>query len=353
MNKTIAGLDKAKEILLSLENSIEECRQDWIEMRTLNPNFEQLSDEAWEKRFSRSWLHGATEVRECNALEEWLYASISSSDFAISKAKISYQAWGDFIREKGTYADFSMEDLLGPEPMEQLDMYIYRLVRHVQKNGWGTKKNKGALKSFLSYLRKSKPSEEVAFIEHIFPKKGKLHFNSLIRLIKPQVYPIPEEVAGEITKTLAEGVIRGRANAQLKKAEALALCWLCVISSRLRLPITLESIHAISINSIVLEKGISYIKMPYLFGPLKVQISDRIAEYLQAINDIPSPLPSKNIFSSDLHDLRRPLRSAIKKAKPPLELGKITFLTFMSQPHHFGKNSYPGRSFIRKSQTVP
>jgi hypothetical protein len=353
MDNVINGLEKAKEILFDLEKSIEEVSQIWIELRTLNPDFEEVSEAEWENKSSRFWLHGATKVRECNALEEWLYTHVPLSNTAKSKAIKYYDAWDESIQENESCLDVSAGDIFKPRGTENLHEYILRLAQNVEKNGWVAKKNKRALSAFLSHLRKLKPSEEIAFVEHIFPKEMKLHYNSLIRLIKPQVQPIPQEIAGQILKTFAEEVMRGRANACLKNAEALALCWLCLISSRLRLPITLECIHSMSIESIVIKKGVTYIKMPTIFGPQKVQISVKISKYLQAINNISSPNPRKKFLSSDLHDLRRSLKSAIKKSKISSNFGKITFLTFMTTPHIFGKNIRPGKPVINQSKLSP
>ena len=330
-------LSNAKEILTDLQNDIDGLQKIWAEIRENNPNFEEVSEENWEVRNAQCWLHGATNVNERNELEKWLNFELPLSATAKTKAKIFYHQWTEHILEEGVYADFYEEDLISPDDQENLYDYICKLADQVEQNGWGKKKNKQAIKSFLSYLRKEIPLREIAFLEHIFPEKMDLHNNSIIRLVKPQVFPISEIVAAQIIKTLIEDILHGRKNAQFKKAEALALCWLCLTSSRIRLPKTLESIHSIKISALTTKEEVTTAKIPTIFNAKKLQISQKVANYLKAIANIPSTTPRNTILQSGLHDLRRSLTLIIKKADIPSDLGSITFLTFMSYPHHADK----------------
>lgn len=336
MSKT-DPLREAKEILKSLEKEIKEKKFLW--------------------RPSRCWLHGATEVLECNQVEKRLHVPLSLSTNAKSMAFTHHQKWGDHLLEGGEngheYLDFSQEDVPAPEKLENLYEHILHLSYQVQDKGWGSKKNKRALRSFLFFLRRTIPEPEIAFLEHIFPANMDLEHGYLIRLIKPQAYPLPEEVAAEIIQILVKGVLYERANAQLKKTEALAFCWICLGLSRLRLPTMLESLHAISADAITIKNKKATIRIPTIFGPQKLQISYRKAKYLKVIATIPSSSPRKSIFQSTLHDLRRVLKSAIKKADTPHEVGEITFLSFTNPPHHAGKNIRPGNQKRKLSPSMP
>ena len=184
-------LKEAKEILKSLEKEIEEQTLLW--------------------RPSRCWLHGATEVLECNQVEKWLQVSLLFSTAAKSNAFIHYQTWGEHLLEGGEneheYLDFSQEDVPAPKKPENLYEYILRLSYLVQDNGWGSKKSERALRSFRFFLRRTISETEIAFLEHIFPANMDLKHGSLIHLIKPQEYPLSEEVAAEIIQVLINGVL--------------------------------------------------------------------------------------------------------------------------------------------------
>jgi len=324
---------QAQAILFDFENSLKE-----IENLHLSKGWK----DDLTKRFLRSYLHGATEVSECNELEEWLYPELLLSKIAKQNALTHYHRWAEFIFNNGVYVDFSETDLVfSPRKEENLYHYTQRLSYHVQDHGWGSKKNKRALRSYLFYLRKTISKKEISFLEHIFPKNMDLRYGSLIRLVRSQSHSISEQNASEIIKALGKAVMVGRSNAMLKNAEALALCWICLTSSRLRLPTTLECLHATPLNAITIRDSHATIQIPTIFGPYSLKISQRVALYLQAIAKTPSAFPRNAIIQSTLHDLRRSLKSAIKKALIPEKCGNITFLTFMSPPHHAGKNIRP------------
>jgi len=257
------------------------------------------------------------------------------------------------LLENGEYHDFSQQNIPTPEQIENLYDYILGLSFLIETEGWGCKKRKLAIRSFLFFLRRTIPEKEIAFLEQIFAANMDLKHGSLIRLIKPQVYPLSEEVAAEIIQVLLRGVLYERANAQLKKAEALALCWLCLGLSRLRLPSSLELLHKIPSDAITRKNKKSMILIPTIFGPQKLQISHRVAKYLKAIAKIPSSSSRNSIIQSSLHDLRRVLNSAIKKVDLPENIGEITFLSFTSHPHYAGKYIRPGNQKKKLSPGMP
>jgi hypothetical protein len=116
-----------------------------------------------------------------------------------------------------------------------------------------------ALKSFLGFIRKTYPSEQVAFIENIFPQKMDMHFGSIIRLILPEAYPVPEKTAAEILIALAQKCRNGRIDARYTALEGLALSWICIACSRIRPPKTLEVVRSIPPEAVLsgIEVGVS------------------------------------------------------------------------------------------------
>ncbi len=295
-----------------------------------------------------------------------MYASPPLSDTAKSNALDNYFAWCEHIEEDGNYTDFRANDLPKPYEGESLIEYMIRLSQVVEERGWGIKRKRRALKSFLHFLRKDYHQEAVAFIEHIFPEKiglknkkifkkislpvsfplqgftGKalieLRKKTIIRKIRPQVHSISREIAGAIIKELAYQCAFGRSNARHHAGEALALIWLCISSSRIRWPRSLESVHGLGADSIVFDKEFPELLAPRFFGPHPVRIGERVARIFQAVANIPSKTPRKMILQTSLPDLRKPLNTAVQNANPFTDLGEITFLTFLSYPHHFGKD---------------
>lgn len=292
------------------------------------PGFGDEDIDPWPLKEACYWIHGATDPYEAMELEKWLYHYPSSSITQNSKAWNHYREWEEFIREEGAYTDFRSSDLKEPERNETLGIYIERLAKCVEKHGWGDKKDRRALKSFLHYLRNYHHNEEIAFIEHIFPEKNDLKASKIIRRIRPQVNPISQEAVACILKELAHQAVNGRENAKHHAMEALALSWLCLLSSKVRLPKKLEQIHAIQAEALVFTNSHPDLMIPTLFGNLAVRASERHEKFFQAIAMIPSQTSRTTILSTSLPDLRKPLNTAIKRARLPSHLGEISFLPF-------------------------
>ena len=336
------------EIIDGLIKEISSIEQTWINIRELNPDFEEVSEIAWKNKEARCWIHGATDLSKANALEEWLYYYAPTSQAEKSLALNHYNDWVDHIREDGVYADFQETSLRQPDIKqsngkkisneELLNQPLRLLANMVEKEGWGTKKNKLALNSFLAYLRGFNSKKEVAFIDHIFPEQKNLHYGRIIRKVRPQVQPVSQGIAAQIIKQLAFQCAYGRPNAQHNVGEALALVWLCLTASRIRFPRLLEDIHTIPSKALVFNNTFPELSIPSIFGLQKIRISTLISWFIQAIADIPSPKPRKAILQIPLRDLRKVLNKAIKKANLPSNLGEITFLTFLSSPYPCDEN---------------
>lgn len=335
MSKNCSELQAIIEELIA---DIEKVKEIWCGIRTDNPTFEQVSEENWESKEALLWIHGETKTFKANELERWLFAEPPLSETAKSDANDNYLTWIDHLREDGIYSEFDVDDLSKPLKKESLINYVIRLSQIVEENGWGTKKQRRALKSFLHFLREDYSREDVAFIEHIFPQKIDLRGGRIIRKIRPQVFPISHQVAGSIVKELAKQCASGRANARHHAGEALALIWLCLSSSRIRWQRSLESVHGLSVDAIVYDKEYPELLAPSFFGPYPVRIGNRVARFLQAVARIPSKSQRNTILQTSLPDLRKPLNTAIRNAKLSSELGEITYLTFLSYPHYFGKD---------------
>ncbi len=249
MNKDSNHLNEAKDILNDLENELAKKKLIWQQLDIDNPGFE-LSEKNWRDHQASCWLHGATDLRESNELERWLVMNPPLSDLAKTKALKCITAWKEWLTIKDAYysdsEDFEFEK---PFKRESLIEFLYRTAGIVEKEGPLARAKWRALKSFLGYLRHLCP-EEIAFIEQIFPRKMEIKHGRIIRKIAPEVPAIPVEIAAAILMDFAKTSRKGRKDAQITALESLGLCWLCLTTSRLRLPMHLEIIHSTPASSL-------------------------------------------------------------------------------------------------------
>jgi hypothetical protein len=338
------GIEEAQNILIDLKNNLEVSRKIWLSLEKDNPHIDELSLEKWNKE-ARCWLHGATDLMESNELERWLFDHPPLSNTACGKATKYIKYWKEWleIEPKGKpryytpdFDEFRLED---PLKNERLYEYLHRIAILKERKGKRDPLRWRALKSFLNYLR-NLPTPEVAFIEQIFPEKMDVK-GRIIRKIQPQVYPISVEIAGKILYKLAEIAINGRTNSQLTALEALGLCWMCLTASRLRQPTNIKMIEKVSPNNIIYRDDLVWPKMnvPTLFGEREITISNRLSKYLLALAKIPSKKLRKSILQSQRRVLERPLSQAIENCAIDPCLGKITWVTFLSPPHHANNNA--------------
>ncbi|MDR2539046.1 MAG: hypothetical protein LBC45_00195 [Chlamydiales bacterium] len=253
-------LDEIHSLLDDFETELSKERGIWHQLRTDNPSFEQVSEENWQEKYARMWLHGGTDVYDCNRFERWLHDSPPFTETAYIPAIKVYLDWRKWLKTKGQlgayYIDFDEFRVPKPVKEELLIDFIILLARFVEDCGKGHRLEWRALKSFLGFIRDSYPVEEVAFIEHIFPKKMDIHYGRIIRVISSEAYPIPEKLASKILIELAQRCRNHRRlDACLTAAESLGLCWLCITASRLRLPTYVETIKEIEITSIQSDLG--------------------------------------------------------------------------------------------------
>lgn len=204
-------LNEISELLNNFEMELSKIRAIWRQLEIDNPGFEQVSEENWKEKLARMWLHGGTSVQDCNRLEWWLVDSPPLSKTAQILAIQAYRKWREWLETKGTfgayYVDFNEFEIPKPKKGELLIYFVVRLALNVEEDGKGHRLEWRALKSFLGFLRESYPIEEVAFIEHIFPKKMDTYFGKIIRVIPSEAYPIPIKTASEILIELCAKVL--------------------------------------------------------------------------------------------------------------------------------------------------
>ena len=191
-------------LLKDFENELSKIREVWKQLEIDNPDFEQVSEENWQEKQARMWLHFATNAWECNELERWLYSDLPATKIAQSPALGIYKAWRKWLKTAGIpkfvlipvydkktrsyremeskepsnayYAEDDRFDIEKPSKDEKLLDFIVRLACIIEDDGKGHRLEWRALKSFLDFSRRTYPKEQVAFIEQIFPQKMNLHY---------------------------------------------------------------------------------------------------------------------------------------------------------------------------------
>lgn len=404
-------LDEACVLLDEFEKRVAGVKAIWDQLATDNPHFDVVSPEHWQEKYYRMWLHGAVDVWECNELERWLIDYPPSTALAISPAKEVYTAWRKWLLVVGPvketrvtdydkksysyveresqepteafYAEHGKFEIQEPQEGQKLYDFIVRLARSFEERYDEHQKCERkerkigdwlegrALKSFLDFIRKKYPIEQAAFIEHIFPKKMDLHYGRIIRLVPLEAYPIPEKTASEILIELARRSRNGRPDARHTALECFALCWLCIASSRIRLPITLEMLRDIEAEAVqsgaefaisskptyggkgfsplLSDSDFSVLQVPTWFGVQSLKISNRMAAFFRAISCIPSDKPRKTILHKPRRSLDRMLAKALQAVNLKPEYGLITFLSLLNEPHFGDHRPQPKYSLADKS----
>lgn len=389
------SLNEACAILDEFEKELVEIRAIWEEMEDTPLFFEELPHASWSEQYYKLWLHGATKVSERNELGKWLYDSPPITSTANASAQEIHDAWCDWLQKSGVpkfnfkyeyekkshsyhkvpsqelgqmyYAEddrFAIED---PCEDETLLAFINRLAKESEKRGKGHPLHWRALRSFLDFIRDHYPKEEVAFIENIFPQKMDLEDGRIRRLITPEAFPIPEKTAAEILIEFARRCRNGRPDARHTAAEGLSLCCLCIASSRIRLPKTLERVRNISAKAILSgaefsiskvptfgsgcstsDGDFSVLQVPTWFGEQPLKISNRIAAFLRAVSHIPSKKPRVTILQRPLRTLTRVFDEVLQAVGPNPKYGNITYLSLLQQPHIFGDHRPQPNTLVPK-----
>ena len=215
-------LEAAKQVLNDLEKSLKIGKMVWG----------QLPEDNWVAKQAKCWLHGATDIREACELERWLFDNPPLSETAKSNAISCVKSWRKWLEIKDAYYE-PFEDFEFEEPLmgESLIEFIHRMAVLIEEEGPLARLEWRAFKSFLAYLR-NLSTDEIAFIEQIFPQKSDIRHGKIIRIIAPEVPAIQQELAAEILMEFANRCRFSRRNAQLTAAESLGQCWLCLTASR-------------------------------------------------------------------------------------------------------------------------
>lgn len=285
-------------------------------------------------------------------------------EYYIQLALPIYQQWKDEEKEV-----CYRQCVIIPEPTEKETLidYLQRL-GHAIGNEYRSIWIK-SFRSFLQFLRDDMELDQKGPLEMLFPSKEgckgmeirddfthtETERRIILRRIEDTVYPVDILVAAEIIQNLIHTALKGRPNSQRSAIEALAFAWLCLavgfrrMSTREELVFFLTLDQLTCLNQKSLDKYSSpayFVKMSSLFGLVETPISKILYELLRAL---PRDASSQRVFSMDLDTILRTFRRAVKQSKRACNLGPITFLTFMSQPHE----AIGHRAFLTSKKLSP
>lgn len=334
----IDPLSQTTDIIKTLKQELSQCRELWTAIDRDNPHFDPQTDLHWQKKLATSWIYGTTDMLESNELINWRLEPIPSSAIASMKAKECIKYWREYLRFKEAYYKSSKKFKFNtPNPGETLVNFLTRMASQIAQHGWGEPIEERAFRSFLGYVRRF---QDGAFVEHIFPKKMEIHHGLIIRNIDSERYPIPEELACQILMAFADKALEGRKDARLTALECLALCWICLAAARLKLPTFFEALLATKVSSLNPNAHSPTIALPNLFGPKEVPISKKIAQFLFSLASISTKTPTEIFFRRPRKTLTRSLEEVIESIAPNPKYGHITYVSFMTLPHHFDNHRY-------------
>jgi len=309
------------------------------------------------KKKERIWKQSAPDAWSCEEAYCWIYAD---SNYAFSQcdrstpiieaakqlARPYYDKWLDLERDCQSIHGYIIPP---PASEDTLQSYLEQLSVEIRAEGRCKTIRWKSLRSFTFLLHEKLPKGQLGFIEVIFPERMEIFDGKVIRIVDKTVYPVDIIIACKILQKLAHMALEGRANAQQSAATTLGLAWMCLCSSRKRLPTELILIHGATASSVRLpvpdtkneEEPKGSLALPTLCGPFAIPISKELANYLVALSLL-SPPSMGTIIGSPLGSLHRTFQRAVDQVPEAAQLGKITFLTFMSHPHEaFGHRYTP------------
>jgi hypothetical protein len=317
--------------------------------------FSPASDDYWEKENAYIWLYG----------DAWNFRSFmhmpKPNKMPEYYKQPAYPIYLQWLQEEKDLFYRKCEIIPIPAEETSLADYLQKLALTVSEDDEHRAVWIESLRCFLQFLREDTNPDQRGFLERLFPSKEsckgmEIRKNDLrileddkikdikrqciLRRIEDTVYPIDILATSEILIHLANAVFDGRPNSQRSAAEALGFAWLChavgchrlVTREELVFSTKIDNFKSLDMNKHTSSKELAhFIGIVSLFGIADVPISKTIYKFLFAL---PRDLTEKNIFTMDLDTLSRTLRNkGVKPAERARDLGQITFLTFMSQPH--------------------
>lgn len=329
-------------------------------------------DSYWEKDDAYIWLHA--DVRNYHSFMNRPKPAVIP-EYYHQLAWPIYQQWRQEEKEV-----FYRKCAQIPPPDETISLlaYLQKLEMIVSEENEHRDVWIESLLCFLQFLREDTELDQKGPLEILFPShegcKGmefrkdysfereegnivQVECRRILRRVEKTVISIDILVASEIIKNLAKVVLHGRPNSKRSAAEALGFAWLCLAVGSYRLVTREGLVFATEIDKLRLyDENNSqepftptrFIGISSLFGIIDVPVSKTLYEFLLAL---PRQEDSNRIFNMPWQTLCRTFQNkGVKPSKRAQDLGKISFLTFMSNPHevigHRSSHAKPDSSHL-------
>lgn len=367
-------LEPAKQVLRSFLADIDDLKA--LRKNTFLPKeaTSLASASFWEDEDAYIWLYA----------EAWKFLAFmhrpkphSIPSYYLQPACLLYQQWRMETKEL-----FHKKCDQIPQPDEQITLikYLQRLSDEILEKNEHRDVWIESLRSFCQFLREDTLLEDKGPLEVLFPSKEsckgmelrkgyrlernhhdkgyhKVEMHHILRSIEDTVYPIDIYAKAEIFMNLANVVLYGRSNVQHSAAVALGFAWLChavgcyglVTRETLVFATEVDNFRPPIDNPDEWFKPTYFIGVSSLYGIIDVPVSKTLYEFLRAL---PRKLNQKGIFNIDLDVAARTFREkGVKPSKRTQNLGKITFLTCLSQPHYaVGFRTEPTLTFCKSKK---
>lgn len=303
-----------------------------------------VEDNAYTWIYAEAWHHRSLMQRPKNT---------PVPEYYLQPALPLYEKWCDQER------DVVYRGCIIPSPRDvNLVDYLHHLSSCIEEKSEKRAVWIKSLKSFAQFIREDVPLELQGTLNGIFPYKMEIRYGFtlqrtekgiqkvergyILRHIDDPEYPIDIQAASDILQNLAIASLEARPNAQHVAAEALGFAWLCAAVGSARLMSQEKIIHATSLAALKSpdpskpKKALQpeyFINIETFYGFKDIPISKTLYDFLIALPRVPG---SVYIFSKPISTLLRTFYDkGVEKSEHAKSLGKITFLTLMSQSTHW------------------
>jgi hypothetical protein len=347
MNRLEKGIIQAEEWIRSFEEELEEKCDIWNQLEAgsisphgdLDPSLSQSGYAHWPKEHTKSWVYCTPHANELARLSQWQSKKNALPDIANKSAQECIELYEE-KSNSGTYYEISDDDK--PQPDETLDAYLNRIQISIGIKSERATKARGddtcrrGWNSFLHFLRKLDPKAR-DFINQTFPEKLDIFAGKIIRIVAQEASSISMDLVRDILMKLVHMFKNENPQAKLTTLECLALIWICLTVSRLRLPVRISDLYELKASAIKIKGSYYKLLIPTSVGHRTVDISEKLANLLCLVSSIQSKRRRTTVLQSPRKSLSRTLDRTLTNLSIPSCRGNITYVTFMSPPHCLGK----------------
>lgn len=310
--------------------AVKERRWGSFDDASIDPQLIYSSNAHWKREEAYSWIYFDANVYRLKSSEQ-LKISIAESPLMKIYSLPAKKFWLEWTKlEREIY--YRKDTISEPIEDESIWTYLQNLSDHVIKNGdqinWWR-----SLRSFLTFVRTSLTKEHQGLLEILFPREMELLEGKLIRKMKKQTHPIDIFSASKVIQVLINAFLEQKLEIRAKTILfTLGLVWMCLTTSRQRLPTELNLIYESKHSSLIsrneeTKDPLFLFQAPTFFGGIDIPISCYCYEFLTILGRM-SP-SSKTLLPMTLRSLQRTFNDVVQNS---LKMENLSLLTLLSHP---------------------